>query len=204
MTTKENDCTEKKAIYRKGIIIGIIAALVLVIAFMWFYRTIIKPPEPPKLPEVTNEEYYYYYMNAYYEALDNLNEEDFDEEFRKVYSAKKMIVDRTEYRLTEVYLVKLVDGSVYINKAGDNHTDMITNEEFEGSRKITIALRNASVFYELYKDGVIKVENDEIRVAGATLKKYADAWDGSKQTEIRELKADAIASEKYRQKYGWP
>ena len=140
------------------------------------------------------QERYNYYSSSYIDAYSNINDE-FDDNFIDIYNNGKYILNDKEYNIKEIYLVKMDDGTIHLIKAGENKIDLLTNNTFVGKKESIVCFRDTSVFYELYLSGKIQ---KEINLKNIII----NDWDGLKHQQTKELKADDIATKKYRTKYG--
>lgn len=137
--------------------------------------------------------------NAYsVEYLSQLNEMDydgFDQNFINVFRNGKYEINGIKYDVSELYIVVTSNGN-HVVKAGNNNYDILTGVTFNEKIDYSECLRKTTVFYMLYKNGIIKDENTVLDAE--ELKRYVDAWDLKNHYETPELLADKNAQEKTR------
>ena len=149
--------------------------------------------------EQSNCEGYSFYHMTYSDAINSLNDNDFDQKFQDIYLNGKYIINDIEYDIKEVYITKLDDESVHIYKAGDNRKDIITNQTFTGKNKKICCFRDSSIFYELYEANIIN--DTDIKLDINNINQISN-WDGIKSDKTKNLMAEKIAKEEYGRKYG--
>lgn len=148
----------------------------------------------PTLRHNNGHEMYDIYSRVYLDTIKEIDKNSFDEYFIDIYHNGKYYIDEKEYDVNELYIVTTENGENHIIKAGENKRDIITGQTFEEKRINIECLRNTSIFYKLYQDGIISTK--EIKLDNNTLSKYVNEWDGQNQYEIPELIADKEARKK--------
>lgn len=149
--------------------------------------------------ESTMDSEYNKYTNIYQNVVLNLDDKYFDSKFLALYNNLNMTlqIDEKKYSLDEVYLKELEDGSYHLIKAGENKIDLLSNENLDiGTSKGK--LKDASFFYQMYKDGILNFEN--INIDKVLFQQYIDSWDGKIHEEVPGLKAKMKTDEIYQNK----
>ena len=144
------------------------------------------------------QEMYNAYSRVYLDTISELDKTKYDETFIDIYRNGKYYIDEIEYDVSELYIVTTENGENHIIKAGENKFDIITKQIFEEKKVNIQCLRNTSILYTLYKDGLIT--SKEIKLDKSILAKYIKQWDGQNQYEVPELIADKEARDYIRGK----
>jgi len=194
-TEKSYKIVKINEISTKNIIEGIVAFSLLE---SWINFHLKKMENEQKFKE--GEAMHGYYSIAYINALKQLNVKDYDEAFIDIYKNGHFNIDGTEYGIAELYLSETQDGNIYLIKAGENKTDILSKTDFNSKRLTIVDLRDSSIFYKMYKAGIIK--DKEIKLTIEQLKEYINEWDKKRHYEIPELKAKKEASAKFQERYG--
>ena len=164
---------------------------VIIIGGIASFALILSVGLPHKSQTTQNSEfnkYSYYYL----QSLDEMDYNKFDNNFINIYENGKYIIDGVKYGIDELYLVTTNDTTKHLIKAGEN-IDIITNEPLNGTKIGIICLKKTSLFYNMYKDGLIT--NNTISLSKQILNQYIEKWDGKKQYMVPELEADKEATE---------
>ena len=143
-------------------------------------------------------EKYSYYSEQYINAISG-SDYDFDEDFVNIYRNGKYFINDDEYGIKEVYIVKLENEEYHLIKAGDNKRDIITGDSFNDKPVLICCFRDSDVFYKLYE--MSQINSDKI-LLNDFIKNFIILWNGMKHEEVPELRADSIAKENYRRKFG--
>ena len=143
-------------------------------------------------------EMYSTYSKAYLDTISELDKTKFDKTFIDIYHNGKYYIDEIEYDVSELYIVTTNNGENHVIKAGENKRDILTGQIFEEKRINIECLRNTSIFYKLYQDGIIT--SKEIKLDKNILAQYVRAWDGQNQYEVPELIADKKARERIKRR----
>lgn len=190
-TNKKYKIIKNNSINKKYIIGGVLVTTLFI--------SCAKPNNIKKEYDLGQEQYNYY-STEYMNAINNMNESEFDNNFINIYKNGTYTINNQKYEINTIYISKLKDGSVHIYKAGENNYDIINSNEFYEKKKVVCCFRDSSVFFKLYEDGVFTNEN--IEIDNQILQDYINEWDSTKHTKLPELKADSEASKKYKLKYG--
>ena len=133
-----------------------------------------------------------------------------DSEFLACVEDCKLIKSRreelgfTQQQIADIAGIKLrhyqrvESGENHIIKAGENKYNILTKQTIEEKKVNIQCLRNTSIFYTLYQDGLIT--SKEIKLDKNVLAKYIKQWDGQNQYEVPELIADKEARDYIRDK----
>ena len=200
-TNTEYSIKQKNNLQKKVIAGGIIISSLFIALATVNLKTATNTKQNTNQVEIeSGDEGYDYYSMKYDEALGDINEEDYDEEFIDIYNHSKCIINGEEYDIQELYLVKLEDNSIHLIKAGDNRVDILTKKSFDSKRKAIMRFRNSTIFYKLYTSGMIK--DSVLSIDSNKLNEYISNWDGSEHYEIPELAAEKKAHDAYTKKYG--
>ena len=148
--------------------------------------------------ENVGHEMYNAYSRVYLDTISELDKTKFDDKFIDIYQNGKYYIDEIEYDVSELYIITTENGENHIIKAGENKKDILTGQIFEEKRINIECLRNTSIFYKLYQDGIISTK--EIKLNKSTLNKYVEEWDGQNQYEVPELVADKEARERIKRR----
>lgn len=143
-------------------------------------------------------EMYNAYSRVYLDTISELDKTQYDEKFIDIYRNGKYYIDEIEYDVSELYIVTTESGENHIIKAGENKYDILTKQTIEEKKVNIQCLRNTSIFYTLYQDGLIT--SKEIKLDKNVLAKYIKQWDGQNQYEVPELIADKEARDYIRGK----
>ena len=198
-----NDYTikKKKNIQKKYLAGGIIiSSLFISLATTNLSRNIVNNNDNIKTERELGEEKYNYYSKKYLEALKELNNKEYDDKFLDIYSNGKYIINGKEYNTKEIYIVQAGDNSIHLLGPESNDIDILTGKTFDQKRKTIMCFREASIFYEMYKAGIIN--DTTINIDNNTLKQYISNWDGKEHYETQELEAEKKAHDAYTKKYG--
>lgn len=144
----------------------------------------------------------FFWQTTYKNIYENLNIQDFDEEFLNVYNnIQYIIIDEKEYPINNIQVKQLENtNEVHFTYTGKNRIDLFTNESFTGKLKSNCDLKDSTIFYQLYCDGYIK--EDKLMVTSEELQKYGNKWDGKIQTQTPDLMAEQQTNEIFKKKYG--
>lgn len=148
---------------------------------------------------IEGEEKYGYYSSIYLSSIQNLDLDYFDNDFIRLYKKDKYLIGNKEYLSSSVYIVKNKDASVYLIKAGENTTDILTDQEKEYDRESICLFKDSTVFYNMYANGLI---DKEMKLDPVQIQSYIQKWDGKKHDKTPELYAEKKASEAFAMKYG--
>lgn len=176
---------EKHSNIKKAVFVGSIASISLVL-----FRGNIG------VSKSTQDSEFNSYSAKYLQVLDETDNDQFDEDFVETYRSGKYTIDGKTYGINELYLI-ITDDSVSHVVAGDE-IDLITGEPLIGKRIKIICLRDTSLLYKMYEDGIIVDGN--VHLDRVILKQYVDSWDGEKQYKVPELIAEREASEYLRKR----
>lgn len=142
------------------------------------------------------------YMRMYMENMKELEQKEYDLNFREIYKQSndmKLIIDEEELPIKSVFIASADDGNDHLLIAGENKTDILTKKPIEG-RNDYYTFRDSSMFYQMYKDGIIN--NNEIRISKEKMQEYLTNWDHEINDGIQEIEAKYKTNEEYREKHG--
>ena len=139
-----------------------------------------------------------YYSSQYIKALKNQEKDQFDEKFIDIYDNCKFIMNNEKYDNSEIYIVKMLDGSSHIFQADNNKIDLITGTEISGKKIHISNFRDSTAFLDMYNAGVINDKNINLN---DSFIKYINNWDGLKHENTPSLKADKEAQEAYARRF---
>lgn len=122
------------------------------------------------------------YLNIPYITTDSIKDL-----LQRLISEKK-----TDFYKYTQGLSNLDEYFIYLTVVDITRSDLTLDEKIDYSE----CLRKTTVFYMLYKNGIIKDENTVLDAE--ELKRYVDAWDLKNHYETPELLADKNAQEKTR------
>ena len=139
LNTDKKGNIESKNIYGKRVVIGgsIVTALMLALT-LGHSAEIVKKDSNEFNKETTTsvDSPYNIYSSAYLSALSQMDYSEFDENFISLYREGKYLINGNNYDINEIYLVKLETGIYHLIKAGNNSTDILTGESFNGPIKM--------------------------------------------------------------------
>lgn len=138
---------------------------------------------------------YYYYNDKYYDALSNPS--NIDEKFTKIYDNIKFTYANKEYDSDSIYIVTC-DGSVHLVDADNSKFDLLTGSDLSKKKNISKFI-DSSVFYNLYKSGVI---NSYVINLDSSYVNLISNWDGLEHDKSPKTYAKKVASLAYDEKFG--
>ncbi len=148
---------------------------------------------------IADSEEYLYYQGQYLNSLNNLNSNDFDQNFDNIYNDITFKYNGQEYPGPSLFIVEYDDGSTHLVYSDNNKVDLFTNEPITAKKAKIVAFRESSAFYKMYKDGLITSTDFEL---STNIISYINSWDGEKHTATPDLAAEKEANEAYDKKYG--
>ena len=150
MITKRNISFQKNI--SKGVVIFSLAAVMLGLSI----------ESNVQESKIVDSEEYSYYSGKYLEYL-NTNTDEFDLNFDFIYKNAKYIYNDKEYKGTSIYIVEYDDNTTHLVDANNNMVDLLTEEKITAKRIKMSLFKESSLFYELYKNGIIN--NNEIELS---------------------------------------
>lgn len=214
-TNKHFKIKEKNFFNKKEIVAGVV--LFSLLSFVSSDTLSVDNDESPVTPVTTNQTYdkevenqketnneigcnekYNYYSSKYLESLKNMDENSFDKNFRTIYDLNEYTINGQTYESRLIYITKYEDGSVHLIKVDEQEdVDLFDKTKIESKQTGFCKFKNSSIYYELYKQGIIK--DGEVP---SEVKNLISSWDGKKSTATPSLQAEEEASEEYKKKYG--
>jgi len=131
--------------------------------------------------------------SSYYMKFLKDNKGRFDSEFENICQNIMFICDK-EYKSNQILIVKYDNGISHLIDADNNKQDLITKESLSGKKKRICYFNESSVFYELYKQGLIK---DNKILLNINLQQIVNDWDGERHNKTLDLAAQKYAKEQY-------
>lgn len=189
--TKKEYSIKERNIKKKGLYIGGIGVFALLAGLT------ISSLKTNKNKD--GEDRYGYYSISYLDAKKNMDESNFDQNFINLYNKDNISIGDNSYSSRSIYIVKNNDDSVYLIKAGENTTDLLTGKEFEYDRKNICLFKDSTIYANLYDNGKL---NEDLKFDPSDLTSLIQTWDGEKHDKTPELYAEKQASEAYIKKYG--
>ena len=137
------------------------------------------------------------YDNIYVKKYKETNDDNFDKKFSKIYHESLLKIGDKEYKIDDLDIRHTINGTTHFVINGYNHYDIFTQEEFYDDEDYFAAFRDSTIFYNMYKDGVIN--STEITLTYDMLKPYKENWTPSNHTEIKRLYVEKITSQEYQE-----
>ena len=186
MITKRNISFQKNI--SKGVVIFSLAAVMLGLSI----------ESNVQESKIVDSEEYSYYSGKYLEYL-NTNTDEFDLNFDFIYKNAKYIYNDKEYKGTSIYIVEYDDNTTHLVDANNNMVDLLTEEKITAKRIKMSLFKESSLFYELYKNGIIN--NNEIELSKEYIE-YIKNWNGERHRETKDLMAEEYASNAFKEEFG--
>lgn len=144
-------------------------------------------------------EEYDYYNNSFLRNLREINHSEKDDRFEEIYDKAIIIFNNKQYESAAIYIAKLEDGTVHFIDSNNNKVDLITGELLKSKRVNTLPWIDSSIFYEMYKLGLITEEKVTL---SDNIIDMISKWDGEKHYQTVKQIAEKKASEEYKKRYG--
>ena len=131
------------------------------------------------------------------ELIDEMNIEDFDKNFLNIIENGKLIYNNQEYELKTLQLKQLEDKSNHLTCYFDTTHDILTGEDIGYNWEKLSQFENSSVYYQMYKDGIITSATTNINESNKELiEQYINKWNGEEHDQSPLTRANKELKEK--------
>ena len=144
-------------------------------------------------------EEYGFYSTSYLRNLREINPDDFDKTFLEIYDKSIINYKDKQYNSDSIYISQLEDGTVHLIDSNNNKVDFITKESLTSKRVNTMLWKDSSIFYKMYKLGLIKDENI---IIPDNITEIIICWNGAKHYQTVKQIAEKKTTKAYQNKYG--
>ena len=136
------------------------------------------------------------YNTIYNGIIERIDEEQFDKEFTRIYNEIEIInINGKEYNINELFARHVIGDGTKIIEKGNFGFDIVEEKFYEEYCDKYVPFKDASFFYQMYKDSKIDENQKSIHLSKEELINYIKNWNGITHEEDKTTIAENKTNE---------